>query len=251
MRIMRVLAVLGMLGVLALQATLTGGCASTRMGPYTPPGEVARNPVEAERLSREAAEIATKEPVKAEKMLREALTLDLYCGPAHNNLGVLYLKQGDLYNAANEFEWARKLLPGNPDPRMNLAFALERAGRIDEAISTYQTALEVRGEYVPAMQALARLQLKSGKPGEKTNEYLRQIAMSGETAAWREWAKAWLLKRPRHKRVRPPKPRESERARCAASERDLQPHAHSGNLVEHFLVTDSSRFSIAGRVADH
>lgn len=176
-------------------AAFMGGCSSTRMGPYQTPGEVARNSVEAERLSREAAEIAAHDPAKAEKMLREALTQDLYCGPAHNNLGVLYLKQGDLYRAATEFEWARKLLPGNPEPRINLALALERAGRTDEAISTYRTALEVRSEYVPAMQALTRLQLKSGKSDEKTTDYLRQIAMSGDTTGWREWAKGWLVRR--------------------------------------------------------
>jgi hypothetical protein len=50
----------------------------------------------------------------------EALSADLFFGLAHNNLGVLYLKEDKLYEAANEFEWARKLMPGHPDPRMNL-----------------------------------------------------------------------------------------------------------------------------------
>jgi Flp pilus assembly protein TadD len=179
---------------MTLGATLAG-CASKPHGLYSPPSEASRNPVEADRLNREGAGLMLKDAEKAEKLLREALTQDLYCGPAHNNLGVLHLKQGNLYEAANEFEWARKLLPGNPDPRINLALALERAGRTDEAISTYRTALEVRSEYVPAMQALARLQLKSGKPDDKTTDYLQQIAMSGDTTAWREWARAWLAQR--------------------------------------------------------
>ena len=34
-------------------------------------------------------------------------------------------------------------MPGHPGPRMNLALTLERAGRIDEAMATYDTALEV------------------------------------------------------------------------------------------------------------
>ena len=37
---------------------------------------------------------------QAEEMLREALTVDLYHGPAHNNLGVLFLRQSKLYEAA-------------------------------------------------------------------------------------------------------------------------------------------------------
>lgn len=54
----------------------------------------------------------------------------MFNGPAHNNLGVLFLERGQLCKAANEFEWTRKLLPGHPDPRVNLALTLERAGSL-------------------------------------------------------------------------------------------------------------------------
>jgi Tfp pilus assembly protein PilF len=105
-------------------------CRATPAGPYTPPAASSRNSTEAERLNRLAADLIEGDPVEAEKLLREALTKDLYCGPAHNNLGVLYLKEEKLYEAANEFEWAKKLMPGHPDPRVNLALVLERAGKI-------------------------------------------------------------------------------------------------------------------------
>lgn len=72
-----------------------------------------------------------------------ARSQDLYHGPAHNNLGVIYLKKGLLFEAAGEFQWARQLLPGHPDPRLNLALTLETAGKTDDAIATYKTALEV------------------------------------------------------------------------------------------------------------
>jgi hypothetical protein len=61
----------------------------------------------------------------AERLLRDALTADLSYGPAHNNLGVLRLKRGDLSEAANEFEWARKLIPEHPDRRFSRAPTLE------------------------------------------------------------------------------------------------------------------------------
>jgi Flp pilus assembly protein TadD len=51
------------------------------------------------------------EPEKAERLLREALTADLWHGPAHNDLGVIHLRRNELYEAASEFEWARKLMP--------------------------------------------------------------------------------------------------------------------------------------------
>ena len=102
---------------LLMLATL-GACRSSATGPYSPPAGGARQTADAEGLTKEAAEIIGSDPEGAEKLLREALTSDLFFGPAHNNLGVLHLKRGELYEAASEFEWARKLMPGHPDPRI-------------------------------------------------------------------------------------------------------------------------------------
>jgi hypothetical protein len=67
---------------------------------------------------------------------------------------VLLLNQGKIYNATFEITWVRKLLPGHPGPRLNVAVALERGGKIDEAIAAAQAALEVRPGYLPAVHAL-------------------------------------------------------------------------------------------------
>lgn len=128
-------------------------------------------------------------PQEAERILREALAADLYHGPAHNNLGVLYLGQGKLYEAASEFEWARRLLPGHPDPRINLGAVYERAGRNDEAIASYESALEVYPDHLQAMESLVKLQLRVAKTDEFTDRRLAEIALRGETEQWREWAR--------------------------------------------------------------
>jgi tetratricopeptide (TPR) repeat protein len=106
----------------------------------------------------------------------------------------VYLSQGKLYEAAGEFEFARKLLPGHPDPRVNLAIALERAGRTDEALSTFRTALEVYPDHIGAMEGIARLQLRSGKADDGTRHALSEIAMRGESEPWRAWARLQLSK---------------------------------------------------------
>ena len=175
------------LAVLML-ALLPLGCASTSTSPYAKQSAVDRDSLKAQTLTQEAARIIDSKPEKAEKLLREALTADLYHGPAHNNLGVLYLKMEMLYEAAGEFEWAGKLMPGQPDPRMNLALTLERAGRIDDALDTYATALEVYPNHVPTMQARTRLQLRYNRTDELTHELLEEIALRGETPEWRNWA---------------------------------------------------------------
>lgn len=171
--------------VLLVMLGTAGGCSSH--GPYRPADPTRRNTAKAEQLTREAADLIVSNPMKAQKLLREALSADLYHGPAHNNLGVIYLNAGRLYEAAGEFEWARKLMPGHPDPRLNLGLALEQGGRIDEAISTYESALEVSPEHLPTIQALASCQLRFRRETEYTEELLREISLRGNLQ-WRLWA---------------------------------------------------------------
>ncbi len=179
------------LSLILLVVLPVAGCASTpsSTNPYanSDAASVVRDTATAERLTREAAELIEADPERAESLLREALTADLYHGPAHNNLGVLYLNAGRLYEAAGEFEWARKSMPGHPEPRMNLAMTLERAGRFNEALAAYDAALEAYPEHLGSMQGKARLQVRHGLVDESTPELLDAIAMRGDEQ-WRNWA---------------------------------------------------------------
>ncbi len=179
------------LGVLILV-----GCAAKSKSPYASQAadQMERSTQLAERLTQQAVEIAPRDSARAEELLKQALVHDLYHGPAHNNLGVLYLARGRLYEAASEFEWAKKLLPGHPDPRMNLAMTLESAGRTDEALDAYRTALEVHPDHLPTLQAMTSLQLRTGRNDESTRANLQTIALRGD-ASWQSWAKQHLSRR--------------------------------------------------------
>jgi len=170
------------------------GCQSAPAGPYSPTEEATRDTVGAQALNREAADLIHSEPDEAERLLREALGHDVFFGPAHNNLGVLYLSQDKLYEAANEFEWARKLMPGHPDPRLNLAITLERAGQMDEAIQSYEAALQVYPDYLPAIQGMAMLVVRLGGEDPRLPAWLDQIALRSEGSGWKEWADRHRLK---------------------------------------------------------
>jgi Flp pilus assembly protein TadD len=183
------------LGIVLSQLCLIG-CASRSASPYATPSERDRDPMKANELTRTATDLIDSDPERAERLLREALAADLYHGPAHNNLGVIYLKRGELYQAANEFEWARKLMPEQPDPRTNLALTLETAGRQIEALQSYAAALQIRPEHMPTMQALARIQIRLGKADAKTHELLAEIALRGTTERWRDWAKGQAVRVP-------------------------------------------------------
>ena len=173
------------------------GCRSgapASSGPYGGASEAARDAVRAQELSSRAADLIDTDPDQASELLRAALSADLFFGPAHNNLGVLYLKEGKLYEAANEFEWARKLMPGHPDPRMNLALTLEKAGQVDEAIRTYETALEVYPGHLPTLQALARVESARGCTDEHQRSRLESVSIQSRNSAWAKWARRELLR---------------------------------------------------------
>lgn len=169
---------------------ISTGCASNRVR-----ADDANQPVRDQQLAAELTNHATtllsEDPQEAERILRKALDADLYYGPAHNNLGVLYLNQGSLYEAAEEFDWARRLMPGHPDPRINLGLALERGGKIDDALQAYASALEVYPNHLPAMQALARCQIRHGNQDEWTDELLKDIVYRG-SPEWQRWARTQL-----------------------------------------------------------
>lgn len=175
--------------LMLVSLTALGGCARSGSHPYQSISIQSRNPERAIQLARQAAELVEMNPTKAEELLRESLSLDLYCGPAHNNLGVILLSRSELYEAAAEFEWARKLMPGQDDPRVNLAITLERAGFVDDAINELLSARETSKHSLEIAQPLAWMQLRYEKANQDTPEMLRLIAIRSTDPQWQAWAR--------------------------------------------------------------
>lgn len=183
---------------LVMSALLAVGCGSgSARGPYNTDGSTTRDVAKAEEHYQAAlAALAVTPPddQSAEALLREALGYDLYHGAAHNNLGVLLLKQDRLYDAAEEFEWARKLLPGHPEPRVNLAIALERGGKHGEALDAARTALEVRPGNLAAIKTIAVIQIREALTDDTTRAHLDAIVTRSNDPVWRAWAERERLK---------------------------------------------------------
>jgi hypothetical protein len=79
-------------------------------------------------------------------------------------------------------------MPGHPDPRVNLALVLERAGKLDDARTNYESALKEYPDYLPAIQGLASLTVRSGRQDEHLAAWLDTIAMRSDDDTWRDWA---------------------------------------------------------------
>ena len=150
--------------------------------------DASHDPGNAHALTLEALNFIESDSAKAEELLNAALKADLYHGPAHNDLGVLFLRQSRLYEAANEFELARKLMPGNPEPRLNLGLTLEKAGLNEQAFDAYNAALEVSPGHIRTIQAIARLTLRTDRKNDRLMGMLEDITLRGETNNWRNWA---------------------------------------------------------------
>jgi len=81
----------------------------------------------------------------AEEGFREALMADVGYAAAHNNLGLVLLDQGRFYEAALEFDQAKRLAPQAIEPTLNLA-------RLYEAVGWTRLAAEER-EHAETMTA--------------------------------------------------------------------------------------------------
>jgi tetratricopeptide (TPR) repeat protein len=74
------------------------------------------------------------------------------------------------------------------DPCVNVAITLERAGKTDEALSTYTAALEVYPEYLPAIEGVASLTARTGTSDEHMRAWLKEISSREENPRWHGWA---------------------------------------------------------------
>jgi hypothetical protein len=128
-------------------------------------------------------------PCKAEEHLQKALVADVTYGPAHNTLGMLYLRQRKLYLAAWEFEYAQRLMPDRFEPVYNLGLVYEAADKLDRAIEFYSIAFSLSPRTPQVLESLARARLRNGEPIASVRPLLKEILFYETRPVWVCWAK--------------------------------------------------------------
>jgi hypothetical protein len=128
-------------------------------------------------------------PCKAEEHLQKALVADVTYGPAHNTLGMLYLRQRKLYLAAWEFEYAQRLMSDRFEPVYNLGLVYEAADKLDRAIEFYSMAFSLSPRTPDVLEGLARARLRNGEPLASVRPLLKEILFYETRPAWVCWAK--------------------------------------------------------------
>lgn len=187
-----ILMILTLLALPALPGCFGGGERSTDS--VSPLGEGRRRDTALARRENEQATrlLADGRYETAEKHLKNALAADITYGPAHNNLGKVYYHQSKLYQAAWEFQYAAKLMPGQPEPRNNLGLVLESVGRLDEAADLYGEAYAMEPDNAQFIGNLARARVQRGDQGSLTRELLSKLIMTDSRPEWVEWARERL-----------------------------------------------------------
>jgi len=130
---------------------------------------------------------------EAKITLEKALDADITFGPAHNNLGTVYLHENNIYLAAWEFQYASKLMPYQPEPRSNLGLAMEAAGKFDAAIDDYDEALKMDPDNPQFLGNDARARIRRGEHDTKVRELLMQLVYVDTRPEWVDWAREKLV----------------------------------------------------------
>src|SRR6058998_1033515 len=110
---------------------------------------------------------------------------------AHNNLGYLYVDQGEFDKAIAQFEAALRIRSGKLDPhynvgsafvRMNLADALARKGQPDEAMVNYEEAIRLQPNYADAYYNRGNVLFAEGRIDEAMADWEKTLQIQPNDA---------------------------------------------------------------------
>ncbi|MEZ6032034.1 MAG: hypothetical protein R3C17_03010 [Planctomycetaceae bacterium] len=133
---------------------------------------------------------------EAEVHLQKALVADITYGPAHNSLGIVYMRQRNFYTAAWEFEYAAKLMPDHFEPLYNLGQLYESADKLENTILYYEQALTLAPRNPAVIGNLAKAMLKSGRDFDEVRPLLEMLVFHDNRGEWIAWARDQLGRKP-------------------------------------------------------
>ena len=135
------------------------------------PGE-ARGWTELGRLLLEAGQVG-----EAQAATLRSIHLNPVGSPAWNNLGIIRRLARDHVGAVDAFTRAIHLDPGNTGPRLNIARSLSVVGRIPEALSHLEFALQLAPEKAIIWTNLGATYVELGRVGDARRCLMRALEL--------------------------------------------------------------------------
>lgn len=122
--------------------------------------------------------IETDRISKAIALLRESLEMQPNYAGCHNTLGLAFMRQDRLNEAAKEFQRAIDINEGNyPEAHYNLGLVRSRRGDVEGAIESFDRAIRersrMRTDYLQAYYHLAMILVETGRLGDAVSPLQR------------------------------------------------------------------------------
>ncbi len=116
---------------------------------------------------------------------------------AHYYLGTTAFKKGRVDEAITQYQEALQIKPGYPEACNAIGLALREKGRVDEAITYYQTALQIDPDYVSVHNNLGNALLQRGRVDEAITHFQRALQIRPDYVNARNNLGSLLLQRGR------------------------------------------------------
>jgi tetratricopeptide (TPR) repeat protein/serine/threonine protein kinase len=123
-----------------------------------------------------------KDHMGAVRYFSAAVSIQPESVTAHNNLGVALDKQGKVDEAVAEYRKAVALDPKEAHAHSNLGGALKDQGKLDEAVAECRKAIALDPKFAFAHNNLGRALNAQGKVDEAVAEYRKAIALGSKLA---------------------------------------------------------------------
>jgi len=159
---------------------------------------------------------------------------------AHNNLAVALVRLGRLQEAMGHWEQALRIKPDSAKVRYNMGVALQRAGKVSEAIAQYEPALRIKPDYAEAHSNLGVALEQTHRVREAIEQYEQALRIKPDYPQAQNNL-AWLLAT-----LAPTEGGDPARA-VTLAERDCQ---LTNNRVAPYLDTLAAAYATGGRFSD-
>jgi tetratricopeptide (TPR) repeat protein len=130
-----------------------------------------------------------------ESLFRHALAVTDRNFVAHNNLGNVLMDKGEVDEAMTHYQTALEIQPRYADALNNLGSAQLEKDRVDEAIASYEKALALQPDFALAHNNLGNALLRKGHVDEAIAQYRKTLAFRPDYAnAWNNLGTAFRQK---------------------------------------------------------
>jgi len=116
----------------------------------------------------------------SETLFTHALAVTSNNDVAENNLGIVFLRKGKLDDAISLLQAAVDLRPENAPAHDNLAKALLQKGQVADALVHYRKLLEIQPENVETRNILGTVLIQQGRIREAIEQWQKALAIQPE-----------------------------------------------------------------------